>query len=156
MEKKVYVDKRNWKAYNINDGKRGRPFEFPKQFIQFNALIHQIFYLPYRQLEGFLKKRRGWMKVHLAGDTKNKRIVGIEVTDESVKDNEKFGDLIKQSQKNLDRGRIKRALADGSYDTKEGFNILEKEGIEAVIKIGEDASTKAGAFLTGHNLLLNV
>lgn len=228
--KKIYVDKRNWKEYNeklvkrgelyldlgflstwddelerLNKDKKGRPFEFPPLFIKFNAFIHHIFYLPYRQLEGFLRKlsefinklkaadyttlfkriaeldlnltdtipqdkddviialdssgikvtnrgewirekwkrRRGWIKVHLAVDTKKKRIVGIEITDESVKDNEKFGDLIKQSQKNLGKGKIKRVLADGNYDTKEDFNILEQEGIEAGIKIREDASTKA-------------
>jgi hypothetical protein len=69
---------RNWRAYNeklirrgelcldlnflrswdreleaMNKEKRGRPFEFPPQFIRFLMIIHVIFGLPYRQLEDF-------------------------------------------------------------------------------------------------------
>ena len=32
------------------------------------------------------KVRRGWIKVHISVDDKNKQVVGIEVTDESVSD----------------------------------------------------------------------
>ena len=40
----------------MNRKKRGRPFEYPLCFVQFSALIHVFFNLPYRQLEGVLRK----------------------------------------------------------------------------------------------------
>lgn len=48
----------NWdhEVSRLNKGKRGRPFEYPEQFILFMAIIHISFYLPYRQLEGFTRK----------------------------------------------------------------------------------------------------
>ena len=79
--RRKYVDDRNWVEYNerlvrrgelyldldflrnwdrevskMNRGKRGRPYEFPCSFIQFMAFAHILFYLPYRQMEGFLRK----------------------------------------------------------------------------------------------------
>lgn len=219
---------RNWKAYNeklvrrgelylsldflknwdnelekMNDGKRGRPFEYPGQFIQFLMFIHVMFLLPYRQLEGFLRKlsqlvpevkvtdytnifrrgtilevsladtitqtsddvviavdstgikvsnrgewmrekwrkHRGWIKVHIAVDIKTKEIVALEITDEKIGDNQVFGNLIDKAENNV--GRIKRILADGMYDTKEDFSMLEEKNIEPGIKIRKNASTKA-------------
>jgi len=78
---KKYEDKRNWREYNeklvrrgelylslefvenwdlelarMNKNKRGRPYEYPEQFILFMAFVHIIFYMPYRQMEGFVRK----------------------------------------------------------------------------------------------------
>ena len=75
-----YTDKRNWTEYNeklvrrgelyltldfldnwdhnirkLNEGKRGRPYEFPWEFIEFLGYIHLLL-MPYRQIEGFLRK----------------------------------------------------------------------------------------------------
>lgn len=73
-------EKRNWREYNdrlvrrgefyisldfldhwdeevarMNEGKRGRPFKFPERLMEFLAFLHVAF-LPYRQMEGFLRK----------------------------------------------------------------------------------------------------
>jgi len=73
-------EKRNWKEYNeqlvrrgeiyisldfmetwdkeleeMNYKKRGRPYKFPESFMIFLAFIH-IAFLPFRQMEGFLRK----------------------------------------------------------------------------------------------------
>ncbi|KXB00322.1 hypothetical protein AKJ42_01160, partial [candidate division MSBL1 archaeon SCGC-AAA261C02] len=40
----------------MNEGKVGRPYKFPESFIQFAALWYEFFHLPYRQLEGALRK----------------------------------------------------------------------------------------------------
>lgn len=40
----------------LNRGKLGRRFAYPWAFIELLMLIHVIFHLPYRQLEGFLRK----------------------------------------------------------------------------------------------------
>ena len=75
---KPYKDTRNWSEYNeqlvkrgtlylslefveqwdqvvndLNRGKRGHPFTYPGQFIEWMACIHSIFQMPYRQMEGF-------------------------------------------------------------------------------------------------------
>jgi len=40
----------------LNRGKRGRKFAYPWSFIELLMMIHVIFRLPYRQLEGFLRE----------------------------------------------------------------------------------------------------
>lgn len=40
----------------LNHGKLGRRFAYPWAFIELLMMIHVIFHLPYRQLEGFLRK----------------------------------------------------------------------------------------------------
>src|SRR5512136_1767005 len=40
----------------LNRGKLGRRFAYPWVFIELLMMIHIIFHLPYRQLEGFLRK----------------------------------------------------------------------------------------------------
>lgn len=40
----------------LNRGKLGRRFAYPWSFIELLMMIHVIFHLPYRQLEGFLRK----------------------------------------------------------------------------------------------------
>jgi len=72
-------NKRNWREYNeklvrrgeilismdfiknwekeleeMNKGKKGRPYEYPNSFMHFLAFLH-IAFLPFRQLEGFLR-----------------------------------------------------------------------------------------------------
>lgn len=81
IKKELVALSRNWSEYNselvrrsefylspdfldswfdeleeMNSGKVERPYEFPESFVQFAALWHEFFHLPYRQLEGALKK----------------------------------------------------------------------------------------------------
>jgi len=73
-----FIDKRNWKIYNeelvvrgefllpidmfdnwyeeldkMNEGKKGRPYEFPESFIKIQAVWHQ--WVDYRGLEGIAR-----------------------------------------------------------------------------------------------------
>lgn len=226
--KTCFRDKRNWVEYNerlvergefyialdfiecwddeleiLNMNKGGRPFEYPPSFIQFSAVIHEVFHLPYRQMEGVFRQlsryipelkpvdyttlfkritnldirienkelpkeivlavdssgikvtnsgdwirkkwkvRKGWLKVHIAVDTKSKKLLALEITDESVGDNKKFKDLLEQAEENAGNSRIVSSLADGGYDTKELFNLLEEKGIKAGIKTRKNAITIA-------------
>lgn len=75
------------------------------------------------------KKHRGWTKVHIAVDVKTNEIVAIETTDKRISDHEVFGDLIDQAEDNVGEGGIERVVADGAYDTRGCFNILEEKGI---------------------------
>ena len=90
---KPYEDKRNWSDYNeklvirgefylsleflakwdsellkMNINKRGRRYQYPLQFIQWVAAIHVIFSLPYRQMEGFLRKLSHFVNKNLGAD----------------------------------------------------------------------------------------
>ena len=50
-----FVDHWDDEITQMNEGKRGRPFMFPERLMEFLAFLHVAF-LPYRQMEGFLRK----------------------------------------------------------------------------------------------------
>ncbi len=54
-----------------------------------------------------------------------------------------FKDLLEQAEENAGNSRIVSSLADGAYDTKELFNLLEEKGIKAGIKTRKNAVTIA-------------
>lgn len=91
------------------------------------------------------KVHRGWIKVHLAVDEGKTQCVAIEVTDESVGDQNKFKPLVKEADRNIRAkgGRVVQTNADGIYDTRDNFNTLDEMGITPCIRIRENASTRA-------------
>jgi len=226
-----YPDKRDWSIYNerlvrrgefylsldfinqwddhlsrMNAGKRGRPYLYPEAFIAWMACIHVFLRMPYRQMEGFVRKlatflptlkaadyttlfrriqrldlslqvtpallagdviiavdstgikvtnrgewmrekwkvRRGWIKVHAMIDVETNQILGLEVTDESVQDDQRFIPLLDQVQQHCgEEHPVYRVLGDGAYDRNELFTILEKRGILSGIKTRENAATRS-------------
>ena len=86
---------RNWKKYNENlvkrgeiwiskeilqkikekneeENKRGRPYKYKSNFIKFILILKNIFRLPYRQTEGFIRGIFGWLNIDIPnfkGDT---------------------------------------------------------------------------------------
>jgi len=90
---KPFVDKRDWAEYNehlvqrgefylslefilgwetelsrMNFHKRGRRYLYPVQFIQWVAAVYVLFSMPYRQMEGFLRKLSPFVHQDLAAD----------------------------------------------------------------------------------------
>ncbi|WML66676.1 MAG: hypothetical protein METHP_00123 [Methanoregula sp. SKADARSKE-2] len=90
---KPYEDNREWPKYNehlvqrgefylslefiavwdtelsrMNAHKRGRHYLYPAPFIQWVAAIHVLFSMPYRQMEGFLRKLSPFVQQDLAAD----------------------------------------------------------------------------------------
>jgi IS5 family transposase len=56
----IYIDLawlEGWQAevQAMNEGKRGRPFDYPETMMEFLACVRQVFRLPWRQMEGFLR-----------------------------------------------------------------------------------------------------
>lgn len=86
------------------------------------------------------KSKKGYLKIHLAVDVKTKQILAMEVTDDRVGDAEKFGDLVSGARK---VANVVKVLGDGAYDSKENFDILEANGIEAGIRPRRGSSGKA-------------
>lgn len=87
--------------------------------------------------------RRGWIKVHSMIDVETNQIPGLEVTDESVQDEQVFDLLLDQATSNCDENRVKMVLGDGGYDRNGIFNTLEKRRIQSGIKTRQDASTRS-------------
>jgi IS5 family transposase len=84
---------------------------------------------------------RGWIKVHMAVEVRSGSIVGIVVSDEKAQDAPFLPNLVEQASRLL-LGRIARVLAEGGYDTYDNFDYLASKGIEQVIKMRKNASTK--------------
>ena len=87
------------------------------------------------------KDHRGWIKVHLAVDTRRKEILAISITDEKTGDDTGFKDLLNQCKENISDAKIKKVLADGAYDRRSIFNYLRRHGIKSGIKMRKDAKT---------------
>jgi actin-like ATPase involved in cell morphogenesis len=68
----------------------------------------------------------------VAVDIRKKKVVSMEVTSEEVYDGRMLKKLVKRASENND---IRRALADGAYDSKDNFRYLADHGIEAAIKV---------------------
>ena len=83
-------------------------------------------------------KKRGYIKIHVAVNTKTKQIISMIVTKEKVSDGRMLKPLVKQVPCNVDK-----AIADGAYDTKDNFRFLDSIGAEPVIKVRSNASSNA-------------
>lgn len=89
--------------------------------------------------EWLRKKRKGYVKIHVAVDTRTKQAVSLEVSDEGTGDSEQLKPLMRQAQK---KAKVAKALGDGGYDTKANFEFLANQGIEAGIKVREDSNPR--------------
>lgn len=76
-------------------------------------------------------KKKEYVKIHIAVNTKTRQVVSCEVEKEGVRDHEEMDKLILGAEK---RGKIKKALFDAGYDCKEKYLELEKKGIKGVIR----------------------
>jgi IS5 family transposase len=87
------------------------------------------------------RMRRGYLKIHIAVDVKRKKILALEVTDEKVGDGRMLQPLVEEASR---KGKIAKTIGDGAYDTRSNFHYLTEKGIEPVIKVRRDASSRAG------------
>ena len=85
------------------------------------------------------KVKRGFIKMHIAVDTKTKQILAIEVTKEDVGDGRMFGRPIKGS---ANIANVKQVIGDGAYDSRDNFLKAVKMDIDALIKVRKNASSK--------------
>jgi len=86
--------------------------------------------------------RCGWIKLHAMIDVETTQVLGLEITDESIQDDQMFVPLLDQAQQHGgEEHPVHRALADGAYDRNELFTTLEQRGIASGIKTRADAAT---------------
>ena len=87
------------------------------------------------------KVKRGFIKIHIAVDTKTKQILAIEVTKEDVGDGRMLKRLVDGS---LSKAVLKGVVADGAYDSKSNFRMLAERGIDPLIRVRKNSSFKGG------------
>ena len=78
--------------------------------------------------------RRGWIKVVVLGDAKG-NIVDVRIGNENLDERASARGMLRKNSKN-----IKKALMDGLHDCEDTFDLCNELGIEAGIKIRENAS----------------
>jgi len=86
------------------------------------------------------KVRRGFIKVHIAVDTRTRQIVAMEITKEDVPDGQMLESLVEDSASRAD---LKKVIGDGAYDSKKNFRLLADKGIDPVIRVRKNSSFKA-------------
>jgi len=86
------------------------------------------------------KVKRGYLKIPIAVDVKRKKILALNVTDETVADGRMLQQLVEEASK---KGKIAKTIGDGAYDAKNNFRYLDAKEIEPVIKVRSNASSKA-------------
>lgn len=78
--------------------------------------------------------RRGWIKVVILGDA-NGNIVDVRIGNENLDERASARGMLRKNSKN-----IKKALMDGLHDCEDTFDLCDELGIEAGIKIRENAN----------------
>lgn len=86
------------------------------------------------------KVRRGFIKIHLAVDVKTKQIISMEVTKEDVPDGRMLKPLVEKASS---KAEVTKVIGDGAFDSRENFRFLTERGIEPIIKVRKNSSTKA-------------
>ena len=86
--------------------------------------------------------RRGFIKAHVAVDTATATVAAVIVSDERSHDRRFLIPLVRRAASTLP-GRIVRVLADGAYDSRENFDYLASQNIDAGIKLRKDAVARA-------------
>lgn len=82
------------------------------------------------------KVKRGWIKVVIMGDIKG-NIIDIRIGNEDLDENAAARGMLRNNHK-----KISKYIGDGLHDCKDNFKLLDQFGIEPVIKIRKNASTK--------------
>ena len=89
-----------------------------------------------------IKKKKGYLKIHIAVNIKTKEILALEVTDEKVHDGKIMEQLVEHVLENKDKDKdfhIKSVLADGAYDSNKNFNYLQKKNIQPGMKVRKNS-----------------
>jgi Transposase DDE domain len=84
--------------------------------------------------------RKGYLKIHVAVDIKNKKIISLKVTSEEVHDGKMLNKLVDNASEN---NHVKGILADGMYYSNINFRYLSKNHIKPGIKARSNSKVKS-------------
>jgi len=82
-----------------------------------------------------VKNKKGYLKINVAVDIKNKQILALEVTDEKVHDSKVLKNLIEGVLNNNHNINQIFHQCDGAYDSNRIFKYLEEKRIRPIIKV---------------------
>jgi hypothetical protein len=88
----------------------------------------------------WIRKKKEFIKLHIAVDAKSEKIVSFRVTKGNVHDSKKFSPMIREVSETYS---IDKAYADKAHDNRRSFNLLDNLNIEPAIQIRKNASIKA-------------
>jgi hypothetical protein len=89
-----------------------------------------------------LKNKKGYLKIHVAVNIKNKKILSMQVTDEHVHDSKALLGLVNGVMKSDKKITIGKLFADGAYDGNGIFRYLGDNGILPCIKVRKNARVR--------------
>lgn len=82
------------------------------------------------------KKRKPFLKLHIAVNTETKQAVAVEITEDKVGDNKLGLKLVDKARR---INRVSKALLDGAYDSYKTWNGLHARGIKPLIRLRKNA-----------------
>ena len=88
------------------------------------------------------KKKKGYLKIHIAVDVKTKKILFMKVTDEHAHDSKMLPELVDEIIKSDSITTIGKLFADGAYEGNEIFRYLRDNGIMPCIKVRKNARVR--------------
>jgi IS5 family transposase len=88
----------------------------------------------------WIRKRKEFVKLHIAVDAKSEKILRFRVTKRNIHDSKKLDPMIKEVAEEYD---IDKVYEDRSHDNRRSFNLLDDLKLEPAISIRKNASTIA-------------
>jgi Transposase DDE domain len=89
----------------------------------------------------WVRKKKEFVKLHIAVDAKSKKVVSFRITKGNVHDAKRFYPLVKEVAEKYD---IEKVYADKAHDNRRNFNLLDQLDVEPAIEIRNNASTRSG------------
>jgi hypothetical protein len=100
----------------------------------------------------WIRKKKEFIKLHIAVDAKSEKIVSFRVTKGNVHDSKMFSPMIREAYDEYD---IDKVYADKAHDNRRTFYLLDDLNIEPAIQIRKNASIKTkGCPLRRYEVLL--
>ena len=105
----------------MNEGKEGRPYRFPESYVSFLAFLKVGFDMTFRELQGVTR-----------------------ALSEHIKPLEEmhFTHARRRIIRMVKKRKVVKAYADGAYDSRRNFDVLDELSIEPAIKVKRNASAK--------------
>ena len=86
--------------------------------------------------------KKGYLKIHISVNVRNKKILSMKVTDEHVHDGKALPELVDNITKPDRKTTVFKLFADGAYDGNDVFRHLSDNGILPCIKTRKNARIK--------------
>ena len=90
--------------------------------------------------EKWIRKKKEFVKLHIAVDAKSEKIISFRVTKGNVRDSKKFCPMVTESSRKY---RIGEVYTDKAHDNQRSFNLLDRLNIQPAISIRKNASIRS-------------